>query len=88
MVIEHEGRMVDVQARMQVRGSGSGSADAGVTAISAVDSVVDDGPVTTVTAGPLLLSLARVVGSAVDGDATLTGRVGDDETVLTLAALR
>ena len=85
MVIEHEGRMVDVPARMQVRGSGS--AGAPVPEVASVDSVAD-GPVATVAAGPVVLVLPRVVGAPVDGSATLTGSVGDDETVLTLAAMR
>jgi maltokinase-like protein len=84
MVIELDGRMVDVPARMQVRGSGS--ADAAVPAIASVDSVTD-GPTARVVAGPLVLSVARVVGSPVDGHATLTGVIGDDETVHTFAAV-
>jgi hypothetical protein len=85
MVIEHEGRMVDVPARMQVRGSGS--AGASVPEVASVDAVAD-GPVTTVAAGPVVLVLPRVVGVPLDGSATLTGSVGDDEKVLTLAAMR
>jgi Maltokinase N-terminal cap domain len=85
MVIEREGQLVDVPARMQVRGSGSDLAP--VPEVTSVDSVTD-GPVTQVVAGPLVLTLARVVGAPVAGDATLTGTVGDDPTVHTLAALR
>jgi hypothetical protein len=70
---------------MQVRGSGA--AGASVPGIASVDSVVD-GPIAQVVAGPVALTLARVLGSSVDGDATLTGTVGDDPTVLTLAAVR
>jgi len=85
MVIELDGQMVDVPARMQVRGSGL--ADAPVPEVVSVDSV-DDGALTTVVAGPVVLTLARVVGSPVDGVATLTGSVGDDPTVHTLASVR
>jgi len=77
MVIEHEGRMVDVPPRCPVRGSGS--ADTAVPAIGSVDSLSDDGPVTTVAAGPVRISLARVVGTPLPGDATLTGSVGDHD---------
>ena len=85
MVIELDGQMVDVPARMQVRGSGL--ADAPVPEVVSVDSV-DDGALTTVVAGPVVLTLARVVGSPVDGVATLTGSVGEDPTVHTLASVR
>jgi hypothetical protein len=85
MVIELDGKLVDVPPRMQVRGSGAPGAT--VPEIASVDSV-DDGPVARVAAGPVVLTLARVVGSPVEGDATLTGSVGDDPTVLTLAGLQ
>jgi hypothetical protein len=75
MVIERDGELVDVPPRMQVRGSGAPTAD--VPAISTVESVRDEGPVTTVTAGPVTISLARVVGTPVEGRATLTGTTGD-----------
>jgi hypothetical protein len=75
MVIEHDGQLVDVPARMQVRGSGSAAAE--VPTVSSVDSVADNGPVTTVAAGPVAISLARVVGTPVVGEATLTGSIGD-----------
>jgi hypothetical protein len=85
MVIEIDGNLVDVPARMQVRGSGP--ADASVPEVRSVDSV-DDGAVTTVVAGPVVLALARVVGSPIDGGATLTGSLGGDDTVHILAAVR
>jgi hypothetical protein len=85
MVIERDGELVDVPPRMQVRGSGS--ADADVPAITSVDSVTDDGPVTTVTAGLVTLLLPRVIGTPVEGAATLTGRTGDTDLGV-LAALR
>jgi hypothetical protein len=86
VVIEHDGVLVDVPARMQV--SGSGSPDTTVPSAGPVDSVVDEGSVTLVRAGSVELTLPRVVGAPVAGEETLTGRVGDDSTVLTLAALR
>jgi hypothetical protein len=85
MVIELDGKQVDVPPRMQVRGSGAPGA--AVPEIGSVDQVAD-GPVARVSAGPVELTLARVVGSPLDGEASLTGRVGDDPTELTLAALR
>jgi Maltokinase N-terminal cap domain len=84
MVVEREGRMVDVPPRVRVQGSGS--VGTSVPAVSSVDSVHDDGPVTTVTAGPLTLSLARVLGTPVSGDATLTGTAGDQDLGVLVAA--
>jgi hypothetical protein len=86
MYIEHEGEEVAVPPRAKVHGSGS--PDASVPEVSAVRSVSHDGPLALVHAGPLVLTLARVVGTAVDGDATLSGTVGDDPTTLVLAGLR
>jgi hypothetical protein len=77
MMVEHDGELVDVPARMQVRGSGS--AETAVPAVSSVESLEDDGAVTRVSAGPFVLSLARVVGTPLTGDATLTGVVGDQD---------
>jgi len=77
MVVEHDGQLVDVPARVPVRGSGAPGAD--VPLVSAVDSVRDDGPVTVVVAGGLTLSLARVVGTPLSGSATLTGSVGEHD---------
>ena len=45
-----------------------------------------DGPVTTVTAGPVTITLPRVVGTPVSGFATLTGAIGDQDLGV-LAAL-
>jgi hypothetical protein len=75
MVIERDGVLVDVPARLEVRGSGA--PDGPVPVITAVDSVRDEGPVTTVVAGPAVVSLARVVGTPLPGGATLTGAAGD-----------
>ena len=83
MVIERDGELVDVPPRMEVRGSGSPGAD--VPSLASVDAV-DDGPITTVTAGPLTISLARVVGTPVEGEATLTGTAGGQDLGV-LAAL-
>ncbi len=75
MVIEKDGQEIDVPPRVRVLGSGS--AGASVPAITSVDSVVDDGAVTTVTAGGLTISVPRIVGTPVSGSATLTGATGD-----------
>ena len=85
MVIERDGELIDVPPRMQVRGSGSPGAV--VPAVVSVESVGDDGAVTTVGAGPLTISLARVLGTPVEGDATLTGTAAGQD-LGTLAALR
>ncbi|HEY3530178.1 MAG TPA: hypothetical protein VGK78_13615 [Nocardioides sp.] len=84
MVIERDGELVDVPARMEVHGSGSVEAE--VPAITSVGPVQDDGTVTTVVAGALTISLARVVGTPVAGDATLSGSIGD-QALGVLAAL-
>lgn len=75
MVIDRDGERFDVPPRIPVRGSGPPGTD--VPAITAVDSVVDEGSVTTVTAGGLTISLARVVGTPLPAGATLTGSTGD-----------
>lgn len=77
MVIEKDGELIDVPPRIQVLGSGS--AGASVPDITSVDSVVDDGAVTRVTAGGLTISVPRVVGTPVSGTATLTGAAGDHD---------
>jgi hypothetical protein len=84
MVIEQGGELVGVPPRVEVRGSGS--ADASVPTITSVDSVVDDGAVTTVVAGPVTIRLPRVIGTPVDGSATLTGTTADRDLGV-LAAL-
>jgi hypothetical protein len=75
MVIEHDGEVVDVPPRMQVRGTGSPGAV--VPAITSVDSVQDDGAITTVSAGSVTLVVPRVIGTPVSGDAILAGSIGD-----------
>jgi hypothetical protein len=75
MVIERDGRTIDVPPRVVVRGSGSPAAS--VPEIASVESVAQDGPVTTVTAGGVTLSLARVIGAALPPGETLTGSTKD-----------
>lgn len=82
---ETDGERVDVPPRMQVRGSGSGNY---APAVTSVDSVTDHGTLTVTRAGDLELTVARVVGSPLDGELTLTGRVGDSDELHMLAALR
>jgi hypothetical protein len=84
MYLEQDGVRVDVPPRMTVRGSGRPGA--GVPVISSVPTVRDEGMTTVVSAGGLEITVARVVGAAVDGDETLTGEVGGRSAVL--AALR
>jgi len=87
MVIDRDGELIDVPARMQVRGSGSAGAQ--VPAVSSVSSVSDDGPITTVTAGEVTIVLPRVVGTPVSGEATLTGAISDQDLgVLAALSLR
>jgi hypothetical protein len=87
VLIELDGERVDVPPRMQVHGSGSGN-DSDLPAVTSVDAVLDEGPVTVVRSGDLELALARVVGSSLDGGPTLTGRVGDADETIVLATLR
>ena len=83
---EEDGRRVDVPPRMQVRGSGSAGAD--VPDVTSVDSVTDEGTGTLVRSAGLELVLARVLGSPLEGELLLTGRVGDSGETLVLAGLR
>ncbi len=85
MFFEQNGERVDVPPRMQIRGSGSGG---DLPDVSSVDSVTDEGKVTLVRAGDLQLTLARVVGSPLADELTLTGRVGDSGEPSVLAGLR
>jgi hypothetical protein len=84
MVIEKDGQMIDVPPRVRVLGSGS--AGAAVRDITSVDSVTDDGSVTTVKAGSVTLLVARVIGTPVTGTATLAGSTADRDLGV-LAAL-
>jgi hypothetical protein len=84
MVIEKDGATIDVPPRIRVHGSGS--AGAPVPAVTSVDSVVDEGQVTQVSAGGLTISLPRIIGTPVSGAATLTG-ANDDGDLGVLAAI-
>jgi hypothetical protein len=85
MFFEQDGERVDVPPRMEVRGSGGAGE---LPEVTSVDSVIDEGTVTLVRAGDLELTMARVLGSPLDGGPTLTGRVGDSDEVKVLAGLR
>jgi hypothetical protein len=86
VVIERDGELVALPARLPVRGSGSPDAD--VPEVTNVDSLADDGPVTVVTAGPVTIHLARVLGTPLPGDATLSGSAkGEDLGVLAAVTL-
>ena len=85
MFIEQDGQRVDVPPRMQVRGSGTGDS---APAVSSIDAVGDDGPVTTVRAGGLEIDVARIVGTPLGEGPHLTGTVGDTGDATVLAVLR
>jgi hypothetical protein len=85
MFIEEDGRLVDVPPRMQVRGSGS---DDAAPDVGSVDSVTDEGPVTTVRAGSLQIDVARIVGTPLGRGPHLSGTVGDTGETTVLALLR
>jgi Maltokinase N-terminal cap domain len=85
MYFEQDGERVDIPPRMQVHGSGTTGEAPDVTS---VDSVTDEGMVTLVRAGDLELAVARVVGSPLDGEHTLTGWVGPAGEISVLASLR
>jgi hypothetical protein len=86
VVFERDGELVKAQARLPVRGSGSPGAD--VPSVTCVDALVDDGPVTVVTAGPVTISLARVVGTGLAGDETLSGSTADRDLGVLAAVAR
>ena len=85
MYFEQDGERVDVPARMQVKGSGNDSEPPTVTS---VDSVTDEGTLTVVRAGDLELTVARVVGTPLDGELSLAGRVEGSDEEQVLATLR
>ncbi len=85
MFFEQDGERVDIPPRMQVNGSGS---DSDPPAVNSVDSVTAHGTLTVTRAGDLELTVARVVGSALDGELTLTGRVENSDELHVLATLR
>jgi len=87
MFLEEDGRRIDIPPRMEVRGSGSGD-DADVPEIDRVDSVTDDGAVTTVLAGTVDLAVARIVGTPLGEGRHLDGTVGESDERIVLAVLR
>jgi hypothetical protein len=86
MYFEQDGERIDVPPRMHVLGSGNASTD--VPGVTSVDAVTDVGRLTLVRAGDLTLTLARVVGSPLEGDYLLTGRIGESPETSELASLR
>jgi len=71
---------------MHVRGSGN---DASGPAVTVIDSTTDDGPVTTVRAGDVVLALARVLGAPLGEGVRLIGALADDaDDTTVLAVLR
>ncbi len=86
MYFEQDGERMDVPPRMQVRGSGTPGT--GRPDLTSIDAVTDEGTVTVTRAGELRLTLARVVGSPLDGDDRLDGRIGESRETSVLATLR
>jgi hypothetical protein len=82
--MEQDGETVTFEPTCRV--SGSGSASDGVHA--GVVSVVDPGDPTVTRAGDLELVLARVVGTEVAGDHTLTATWGGHDPVVLAAGRR
>jgi hypothetical protein len=80
MYLEEGGKRLDIPPRMTVQGSGSPEAQ--VPRIDAVDEVHDDGPTTVVRGGGLELVVARVVGAPIEADETLTAEIGHASAVL------
>ncbi|CUR59311.1 conserved hypothetical protein [metagenome] len=84
MYFEQDGERIDIPARVQARGSGSADS---AEPVAAVDSVSDDGDVTTVTAGATRIALARVVGTPLGEGEQLSGTVVDSGETSVLAVL-
>ena len=82
---DDDGVRIDIPARMQVRGSGSGT---GAAPVDAVDHVEDVGDTTVVRAGDVGIALARVVGTPLGDGPHLRGTVGDSDEAAVLAVLR
>jgi hypothetical protein len=84
LTIEQDGRMVTLDPTCRVSGSGTATEAAVVDTVD----VVEAGNPTVTRAGDLELVLARVVGTAVDGEQTLTAQWGAHEPVVLAAARR
>lgn len=88
-LVGDDGARIDVPARMQVRGSGSENA---APVLASIDAVTDEGSgegaITVVSAGPVEIAVARVVGTPLGDGPRLTGTIGDSEETLDLAVLR
>ena len=82
LTIEQDGRMVTLDPTCRVSGSGTATEAAAVDTVS----VLDAGDPTVTRAGDLELVLARVVGTAVDGEQTLTAQWGAHDPVVLAAA--
>jgi hypothetical protein len=88
-LVGDDGQRIDVPARMQVRGSGHGDPAPVITGIDAVaDEVSADGALTVVSAGPVEIAVARIVGTPLGDGPRLSGTIGDSEDTLDLAVLR
>lgn len=88
-LVGDDGERIDVPARMQVRGSGSEDEAPVITSVDDVtDQVSGDGAVTVVMAGPVEITVARIVRTELGGGPRLTGTIGDSEETLDLAVLR
>ncbi|SED10754.1 hypothetical protein SAMN04489844_3689 [Nocardioides exalbidus] len=85
MFLEQDGERVDIPARMQVRGSGSGTS---APPVASIDEVTDDGNLTVVRAGDTEIALARVLGTPLGEGPHLLGRVGHRGETTVLAVLR
>jgi hypothetical protein len=84
MYFEQDGERIDIPARVEVRGSGSADS---AEPVAAVDSVSDDGDITTVTAGATRIAVARVVGTPLGEGEQLSGAVVDGGQTSVLAVL-
>ena len=84
LTMEQDGEIVTFEPTCRVVGSGSASDGVRVDTVS----LVDAGDPTVTRAGDLELVLARVVGTSVSGDHTLTATWGDHDPVVIAAARR
>jgi hypothetical protein len=84
LTMERDGEIVRFDPTCRVSGSGTSTGDVRADFVS----VVDAGDPTIVAAGDLDLVLARVVGTEVSGQQTLTAQWGDHGPVVVAAARR